>query len=71
MTPDKEIVRTIHEGGLALVKVHQKLSMAQKSDMPISLNKKQSKALERILRLSEQIVSQAQLLPLAERRPRS
>lgn len=71
MTPDEETVRRLHEGGLALAKVHKAVSMANKADIPLSLNRKQEKALEKLLRLSEQIVSQAQLLPLAERRPRA
>lgn len=70
MTPDDEMVRAIHEGGLALAKVHQTVSGAQKADIPLSLNKRQQKALERVRKLSVQIVAQAEILPLPERRSR-
>lgn len=71
MTPDEETVRCLHEGGLALAKVHQTVSMAKTTDTPLSLSKSQEKALEKLLRLSQQIVTQAELMPIAKRRPRS
>lgn len=71
MTPDEQIVRALHEGGLALAKVHKTVSFAQKADIPLSLSKKQEQALEKLRKLSEQAVALAQLLPIPERRPRS
>lgn len=70
MTPDEEMVKALHEGGLALAKVHQTVSAAKLADIPLSLSKRQQQALHKLLRLSQQVVEQAQVLPLARRRPR-